>query len=128
MSILLRRFITAASCLFVLLTLAIVGCSSRTPDSEASPNAGDATSGAPDETTSEKVAAPLPTDPSDAVAAIEAVTTKMRRDGNGLIIEVDFRGTEVTDAALEPLSQLPRLRSVLLGGTTISDDSLKPIG
>jgi len=63
-------------------------------------------------------------DDSVAVTAIEAVTEKFRRDRNGSIIEVDFRGTEVDNSDLEPLAKLPRLRSVLLLGTAITDDGL----
>ncbi len=67
-------------------------------------------------------------DDDSVVAAVESVTEKLRRDGNGSIIEVDFRDTPVTDADLEPLARLPRLRSVLLLGTGVTDAGLQSIG
>ena len=71
---------------------------------------------------------PVSADPESAVAAIEAVTTKVRRDSSGSIIDVDFRGLDVTDGDLVPLVELPRLRAVRLGGTAVTDAAMTTIG
>ncbi len=60
----------------------------------------------------------------DAIKAIESLNPKIRRDGNGAVIEVDFRGTKVTDSQLEPVQHLSRLRSLLLAGTSVTDKGL----
>ena len=73
------------------------------------------------------IAEATPVDPGDAVLAIEAVTDKVRRDAAGNIIDVDFRGLDISDEELLPLIQLPRLRAVRLGGTAVTDEVMKTI-
>jgi Leucine rich repeat/Leucine Rich repeat len=68
-----------------------------------------------------------PSDDAEAVAAIEAVTDKLRRDQDQ-VIEVDFRGSEVKDADLSALTKLPSLKSVLLAETQVTDEGLKSLG
>ena len=67
-------------------------------------------------------------DPQDAVAEIEAVTGKIRRDSSGAIIDVDFRGLTIDDSQLASLVRFPRLRAVRLGGTAVTDEGMKTIG
>lgn len=62
------------------------------------------------------------------VSAIELPTNKIRRDGRGAVIEIDYRGSEVTDDQLAAITALPQLRSLLLGGTKVTDAGLKTIG
>ena len=102
----------------VLAGVLLSGCNTQTspPAAKALPKAD-----------ASKQTATTATDEPDAVTTIEAITDKIRRDGSS-IIEVDFRGKNVTDASLEPLTKLPRLRSVLLLGTDITDDGLKSLG
>ncbi|QDS87520.1 Leucine Rich repeats (2 copies) [Rosistilla ulvae] len=110
-----RSIITSA----FLLILALTGCSTKP--------AADSAGGEPDAAATaaaEPKPAPTPKDDPEAVAAIMNVTEKVRRDGDGLIIEVDYRGTSVADADLAPLTKLPRLRSVLLLGTPITGEAL----
>ena len=104
------------SAIFSLLILCVVGCGVRSETSDAPTSADSSKSQT------------IPADDAHAVAAIETLTSKLRRDGNGSIVEVDFRGVEVTDGDLEPLTKLPNLRSVLLLGTGITDAGLQPIG
>ena len=52
---------------------------------------------------------------------------KIRRDGNDQIIEVDLRGKEV-GGVIDQLDQLPKLRSVLLAQSTVTDDGLEAVG
>lgn len=107
---------------FVVVCLVFaVGCNREPRDVVAvNPRAGDAT-------TAKVVAEVVPADPEDAVLAIEAVTDKLRRDASGNIVDVDFRGLEISDMDLIPLVQLPRLRAVRLGGTAVTDDGMKTI-
>ena len=91
-----------ATILFAILAL-IAGCKpTATP-----------TGTAPDDTgNSETVTTPeVPADPDDAasVSALEESGAKLKKDGDGFVIEVDFRGTSVGDSALEPLATKPRL-------------------
>ncbi len=69
-----------------------------------------------------------PEDDPEAVQAIAQLTDKIRRDGDGRIIEVDFRGNTIDGTATGWLPKLPRLRSVLLAGTAIADDDLRAVG
>lgn len=58
----------------------------------------------------------------------EKTASDVKRDGDGHVIEVSFRGTEADDAALAPLAALPKLRSVLLNDTKITDAGFKTLG
>ncbi|MEM1069067.1 MAG: hypothetical protein AAGI63_09240, partial [Planctomycetota bacterium] len=74
----------------------------------------------------ETVASPS-TDDAGSVAMIESITDKVRRSGDN-IIDVDFRGLQIDDTALQSLMGLPKLRAVRLAGTSITDEGLKTIG
>ena len=105
---------TFSPLLIVVLVAGLVGCQPKKPPQPVAD--GDAPSA---EQTTEK-AAPAATKPADSaehVAEIKKLTDKVRRDGDGLVIEVDFRGTDIGDEAVMLLTDLPRLRSVLLSGT-----------
>lgn len=109
--------------LFAALGLLLfVGCNSETDTTP--PAASDA--GASGNVVA--VVEPVSADPEAAVAAIEAVTKNVRRDSAGSIIDVDFRGLDISDSDLEPLVELPRLRAVRLGGTAVTDAAMKTIG
>lgn len=68
--------------------------------------------------------------PDDAaiVDAIEAIGAKLKRDGNGNITTVDFRGTEVGDDDLKSLAGLKKLSSLQLNDTAITDAALAHVG
>ena len=63
-----------------------------------------------------------------AVEALSKVATELKRDGEGFVIEVNFRGAEIDDSAPAHLSGLKRVRSVLLNDTAVTDAGLEPIG
>ncbi|MDE0734612.1 MAG: hypothetical protein OSB47_02240, partial [Pirellulaceae bacterium] len=112
-----RRFV-------ILLGLGLLaGCNSSTE----TPN-NPATSST-DKTGAAQQDAPA-VDPDDAAAikALEAVTTSLKRDGDGFVTEVNFRGTTIDDGPLQHLAGLPRLSSVLLNETSITDDGLAILG
>ena len=67
-------------------------------------------------------------DSADAISALEALGATLRRDGDGGVIEVSFRGTSAGDEAMKHLAGLPKLRAVLLNDTAISDAGLAAIG
>ena len=99
-----------------------VGCNSdTTPSSSVVSEVGTSGDAGP-------VVGSTPADPKEAVAAIEAVTKKVRRDSAGFIIDVDFRDLVISDSDLIPLTELKRLRAVRLGGTAVTDEALKTIG
>ncbi|MGB0762108.1 MAG: hypothetical protein ACPGPS_21345, partial [Rubripirellula sp.] len=102
--------------------LLFAGCNSKTStsttDGSTAKDAGDVAS----------IAEPVVSDPVEAVNAIEAVTKKIRRDSNGAIIDVDFRGLEIKDSDLLALVELPKLRAVRLGGTAVTDEGLGTVG
>ncbi|MCA9246171.1 MAG: hypothetical protein KDA42_03620, partial [Planctomycetales bacterium] len=66
-------------------------------------------------------------DPS-AITALNKLATSLKHDDDGFVIEVNFRGAQIDDAALAHLAGLARIKSVLLNDTAISDDGLKTIG
>ncbi|MEM9368883.1 MAG: hypothetical protein AAGD07_23060, partial [Planctomycetota bacterium] len=70
----------------------------------------------------------LVSDPPEVVEVIASLDAKTREDGRGLIIEIDFRGTSVSNEELIDLHQLPALRSLLLLDTAVDDAGLKHIG
>lgn len=110
-----------ATILFAILAL-IAGCKpTATPTGTTPGNTGQ----------SETVTTPEVTaDPDDAasVSALEESGAKLKKDGDGFVIEVDFRGTSVGDSALEPLAGLHRLRSVLLNETAVTDPGMTTLG
>ncbi len=70
----------------------------------------------------------MPAEDAEAVKEIEALASAIKTDKQGWVVEVDFRGTPVTDEQLEPLLKLKKLRSVLLNETPITDQGLKTLG
>ena len=106
-----------ARSLFVTLTfLLCLGCDRQT--NTAPPAASDLAASA------NIVAAvkPVSADPESAVAAIEAVTTKVRRDSSGSIIDVDFRGLDVKDGDLVKIERGP-LAGFICSVDKIVDDA-----
>lgn len=67
-------------------------------------------------------------DDAGSVAGLEEAGAKLKKDGDGLVIEVDFRGSTIGDAALENLAGLRRVRSVLLNETAITDVGMAAVG
>ena len=59
-----------------------------------------------------------------AVAELERLATHLKRDKEGYVVEVNFRGADIDDLALAHLAGLRRIRSVLLNETSITDEGL----
>jgi hypothetical protein len=55
---------------------------------------------------------------------LEQLATKIGRNDNGEIISVDFKSSNVTDAGLVQLKDLPNLEWLGLGGTKLTDAGL----
>ena len=100
----------------LLLGIAAYGC-----------NKSDGPTQQPGGPVTSKVTAATP-DNAESLAALTELGAKTKKDSDGLVVEVDFRGTAVTDGALESLSGLSRIRSVLLGGTDVTDAGLVSLG
>lgn len=109
----MNKLITRIAVFFSLLLMTL-GCS-QSPDS-------------PPPVVNVEVAADQPTDDADSVAQLEATGAKLKKDGNGNIVDVDFRGTEIDDQSLAPLTGLTKLRSLNLGDTAITDAALETVG
>ena len=107
--------------LLVVVLVLLVGCDRQTKTQTTLPAKSDSVQPA------EPAKAVAPSDDAEAVAAIEQLTDKIRKEDDQ-IIEVDFRGKTIDDSATESLPKLPRLRSVLLAGTAITDAALPAIG
>ena len=71
---------------------------------------------------------PSPPDDPQALAALAETTSSLRKDGDGYVIEANFRKTKIGDDALAPLLDLRRIRSVLLNDTAITDAGMKTLG
>ena len=117
----------------ILVTTFVLGC--QKPVEEATSikvddgGATKSTSAAAKPETAKKSPAPkVADDDADAVAAIKDLTDKIRTDGNGNIIDIDLRGKTISDADLEPIGKLKKLRALRLAGTPISDASLETVG
>ena len=76
-----NRQLSASLCVCLMFA---VGCGGASDGPPAGPM------GPPKPATSSE--SQLPLESAEAVAAIEFLTKKIRRDGDGLIVEVDFRG------------------------------------
>jgi Leucine-rich repeat (LRR) protein len=110
----------AALCVAPVLSLLLCGC-----DGDDSSSSG---SGSTVIVTSSGALPPMPDDTA-AVEALKKLATSMRQNGDGLIIEVNFRDAEVTDEAMQHLSGLRRVESILFNDTAaITDAALEPIG
>lgn len=112
--------VSVALCLALFSVSLLCGCGSDEP---AAGTPGTATTGGP----SNDGPPPEPDD-SAAVDALKKAATSMRQHKNGLILEVNFRGAEVTDETMQHLLGLRRVESVLLNETAITDAGLEPIG
>jgi hypothetical protein len=71
--------------------------------------------------------APEPDD-AGSVSALEEAGAKLKKDGDGLVIEVDFRDSTIGDAVLENLAGLRRVRKVLLNETAVTDAGMAAVG
>ena len=83
----------------------LVGCNSSTE------NPNTPATGSTDKTGGAQQGTPT-VDPDDAAAvkALEAVATSLKRDGEGFVSEVNFRGTTIDDGPLQHLSGTPAIR------------------
>ena len=78
------------TCLLLVMGLSLlIGCNQQTDPTPASQ-----TQNSP------------PPDPDDAAAveALEAAATSLKRDGDGFVTEVNFRGTTIDDGPLQHLA------------------------
>ncbi len=117
---------------FIILTslVCFTACnrSAETPSGSASPSI----TGSP--ITEEAQAAPvLVSDDESAVMTVQSAAKNLRRDGDGLIIDVDFRGavsegSTLDLAVIQALTEFPRLRAVRLGGTGVGDEVCGVLG
>jgi len=62
------------------------------------------------------------------VAAISKIARDVSIDGNGVVTQIDFRGTDIGNDDLEQLKKLKKLGSLLLNDTQVNDDGLKTVG
>lgn len=69
-----------------------------------------------------------PVEELDVVAAMERIATGLRKDTQGYLTEINFRGSAVSDENLLMLPKLSHLQSILLNEAKISDAGLVPIG
>ena len=67
-------------------------------------------------------------DEPQSLEELQPLATGLKKSDEGFVVEVDFRGAVITDAALTPLLGLPRLKSVLLNDTAITDAGLATLG
>ena len=112
----MNRFFYAVGVLSVLMGLS--GCPTAGPISDD--GAEPAAHGEP--------IAQAPQDDQAAVDALEELAKELKRDGNGNVVEVNFRETEIDDSALEHLAGLPLIKSVLLNKTAVTDTGLETLG
>ena len=103
-------------CLWFVLLAIVTGCT------ETSDTAGD-----PKPPGNENLPGLLPSaqpDNEDAVATLEALGAKLKRNGGGNILEVNLRETEATNDALLHVAALENVTSILLNDLPITDDGL----
>jgi hypothetical protein len=112
-----RMTITRSALLLTITVSLVAGCKPTT--SPTGPNST--------ELLSPLKEAPEPDD-EKCVAGLEEVGAKLKKDGDGLVIEADFRGLAIGDSALGHLAGLPRLRSVLLNETGVTDAGMATLG
>ncbi len=101
-----------------VLLLFIAGCGGQSPAPSA-----DAVDEAP-----VQPATPEVSDDAAAVKALEAGAKELRKDGNGLVTEVNLRGAKINDELLQHLKGLKKVSSLLLNDSDITDDQLKIVG
>lgn len=69
--------------------------------------------------------APKVTDDLDAVKALEVLKAEIRKDADGHVSDVNFKGTAATAENLKPLAAFTALRSLTLDGVPLSDSDLE---
>jgi len=109
--------------LFALSLLLISGCADKPTQNE--PVASQA------KNTEKSTETPKATVPESEVKLAESLKTlgaKLKQDQAGYVIEVDFRGTKIDDAALKEIAGLSHLRSLLLNETPITDAAFESVG
>ncbi|MGZ0172538.1 MAG: leucine-rich repeat domain-containing protein [Planctomycetales bacterium] len=114
-----HRMPTFKSAILLTITVSLVaGCSKPTT--------------APTGPDSSELLSPLKETPEPddekSIAGLGEVGAKLKKDGDGLVIEVDFKGLTISDSALEQLAGLRRLRSVLLNETGVTDAGMATLG
>ena len=67
-------------------------------------------------------------DPAEVVQALEAANAKLRKDGQGMVIEVDARGVELANETIQGLKQLKKLRSLKSDAPEFNDYNLVVVG
>lgn len=114
--------IIRSAALLTFIVSLVAGCNRTTEPTGNSP-----TGAGSSETVSQQKLAPEPDD-AESIAGLEEVGAKLKKDGDGLVIEADFRGLTIDDSALEHLAGLRRVRSVLLNETGVSDEGMATVG
>lgn len=114
--------IIRSAALLTFIVSLVAGCNRTTEPTGTSPS--DAGSS---ETVSQQKLAPEPDDDA-SIAGLEEVGAKLKKDGDGLVIEADFRGLTIDDSALEHLAGLRRVKSVLLNETGVTDAGMATVG
>lgn len=110
-----KRTLTARWLLFLSLLL-LVSCGRAKINPEKQPE------------TSTIGAATVVSDPVDIVHALAGLQAKVKRDGDGCIVEVDLRKSSGSEQLWPRLSQLPRLRSLIVAGGKSQAEDLVPLG
>lgn len=108
----------------IAILLLSAGCPQSPPATNSDPVAPPADSA----TAPVEAAQPLPSENPADTTALEEAGAKLKRDGDGLVIEVDFRGTMVDSGLIEHAALLPRLRSLILIESGVTDEQLKVVG
>ncbi len=67
-------------------------------------------------------------DDEASVKLVEATGAKLKKDGNGNVVNVDFRGTSVDDEALKSLSGMKQLTHLDLRDCAITDEGVASLG
>ena len=103
--------------LMICLSLVVccIGCSPKETLSTEKKESGDPTA-------AESIIVETVSDDEASVSIVESTAKKYRRDGNGNLIDVDFRGGQPSAEAIEALVGLPYLRALRLGGTGVGDE------
>ena len=108
-----------------LALLALAGCQSG---ETSAPSKVPQATAAKGETKDSPKRAAAKTDDVQAVEALGGLTKGLKRDGEGCVTEVDFRGAAIDDGALAHLSGLRRVRSVTLAETGVTDAAVATLG
>ena len=96
----------------VLACFALFGCSSENLTNEKQEDINE-------------TAKPVMFDDPSAIEALNAIGAKTKKNGDGLIIEVNLRETPADDDTLREISSLEHVQSLLLNDIDITDDGLE---